>query len=577
MKRVPVSVLVLVSLTFFISCASMRPPDLSKKEKELMHTPPTPYAKVTAYSQALTQLGNMLAVYGQPQGLLATFGKSKDKEFVIQGRHVVNKTTCKTLPADITDMIKTAFGKVGGGVRYTQYDPTYLSNEYATGSVKISRKLPVVVLDGAITECDEDIDVGATGIDADADFDAGSVPIDIGAGTSNELGYSRLAIDLHLMNYANSLLLPKKQTAIAIQVAALEKRKDFRFFIDGSGLGIDRVRKLVHGKSDAVRILAELSVLQLLGRLFEVPYWRLIPGAEQDPQLVNLIKQNYGKASEQAQIFGVQYFLKRHGFQLEADGKINPSTQAAINQYVTQNGSGLPRSIGPELYAHLYFTMPLTNIPQAQIAQPQVPPVPAAGSQSVRPDSNPLALHNAIVFSTRANRLPRRLHHGNRLHSGDLYQFMLMPEENCFLYIFQLDSTGQLYQLFPMESFDGVQLNNRNPVRGKTAITLPGPDMNFVLDRQQGTERIYLLASRQPDSFLENMGRLLTQSQDSMTRQNISRKLSEYIKSKNVVQAVAPGMTFYTDGQGGSGRIGIDADRLDMSGNQVYVFEFEHQ
>ncbi len=86
-----------------------------------------------------------------------------------------------------------------------------------------------------------------------------------------------------------------------------------------------------------------------------------------------------------------------------------------------------------------------------------------------------------------------------------------------------------------------------------------------------------MLASRLPDPFLEKIGQQLTQVQDSMTRQNFSRQLQEYINTKNIVQAAAPGMTFYTDGQAGGGRIAIDADRLDISGNQVYVFEFEHQ
>ena len=54
---------------------------------------------------------------------------------------------------------------------------------------------------------------------------------------------------------------------------------------------------------------------------------------------------------------------------------------------------------------------------------------------------------------------------GTVLHSGDHYIIQFTPSEDSYVYIFQIDSNQGVYQLFPMESFKGVELDNRNPVR----------------------------------------------------------------------------------------------------------------
>ena len=97
--------------------------------------------------------------------------------------------------------------------------------------------------------------------------------------------------------------------------------------------------------------------------------------------------------------------------------------------------------------------------------------------------------------------LLRPLIPGSVLHSGDHYKIIFTPDQEAYVYIFQVDSAGQIVQLFPMKAFKGVAVNNVNPVRAGKTYILPAARKAFKLDHQVGTERLYFLAF--PDRHAE--------------------------------------------------------------------------
>ena len=84
---------------------------------------------------------------------------------------------------------------------------------------------------------------------------------------------------------------------------------------------------------------------------------------------------------------------------------------------------------------------------------------------------------------------------GSILNSGDHYKIVFTPNQYCHVYIFQVDSSGQIFQLFPMDAFKDVQVYNINPVMAGRKYILPAADKAFVLDETTGTERIYFIGS----------------------------------------------------------------------------------
>ncbi|MEY3220678.1 MAG: hypothetical protein RIT27_2035 [Pseudomonadota bacterium] len=97
----------------------------------------------------------------------------------------------------------------------------------------------------------------------------------------------------------------------------------------------------------------------------------------------------------------------------------------------------------------------------------------------------------------------KNLTNGTVLRDGDHYKITFTPQADGYVYIFQTDSAGKVYQLFPMASMKGVEVHNYNPVKAKVTYTLPANDKSFYLDNQIGEEKIYFIATKQPDQALE--------------------------------------------------------------------------
>lgn len=111
------------------------------------------------------------------------------------------------------------------------------------------------------------------------------------------------------------------------------------------------------------------------------------------------------------------------------------------------------------------------------------------------------------------------------LDSGDHYKIIFTPTKDCYVYIFQVDSANKIYQLFPMESFGGVVVNNFNPAQARRTYYIPAEKKSFILDQQTGVERIYFLSSRERDIKLEEQYQQYLESQQHKT--NLDRQLDE--------------------------------------------------
>ncbi|MBD3307849.1 DUF4384 domain-containing protein [candidate division KSB3 bacterium] len=107
----------------------------------------------------------------------------------------------------------------------------------------------------------------------------------------------------------------------------------------------------------------------------------------------------------------------------------------------------------------------------------------------------------------------RQLADGGSLESGDSFKIVFTPSERCYVYIYQIDSAGLIYQLFPMEEFGGVWVGNRNPVQAGKTYYIPAEDKSFELDEVTGLETIYLVASHTPETELERQYQRVVQIQ----------------------------------------------------------------
>jgi hypothetical protein len=207
------------------------------------------------------------------------------------------------------------------------------------------------------------------------------------------------------------------------------------------------------------------------------------------------------------------------------------------------------------------------------------------------PDQGRLLLSFSISYKYRGKggrAAPQELTERSVLHSGDTYKIQFTPDEDCYVYIFQYDSSLKLFTLFPRED---VAIGN--PVRGGQTYTLPANNKSYQLDTQRGTETIHFLAYRQPNETLESEYQAMSQAYQTGNEPKakaVQGTLMKGFKSKGLAGVVKDGGKV-SEKSDESGTFGIAkvatfsdspdsgdrTDELEMCEDCISSISFKHQ
>jgi len=271
--------------------------------KELDSDITTAKPRDTRYDTSLKRFGKLLAAYNiQP--------------LRVQSKIISNQTADQSLPSNISKMLITAVNKIGKEVTYLPYDPNYIISEATTGG-NIHRILPQVVIAGGITEYDKNLIEKKRELKTEAGIEKGQwgseYDQDYGLGYDSGESVSRIALDLHLFDYITQASIANVQSSNAINIRKTKLGWAVGAFFAGCGLTFDYSLKKQQGKYYAIRLLVELSVLEVLGKYFDVPYWRVLPGAIEDEALVGRLYEEFGDLTNDEQIAYIKEYLFFHG------------------------------------------------------------------------------------------------------------------------------------------------------------------------------------------------------------------------------------------------------------------------
>lgn len=87
------------------------------------------------------------------------------------------------------------------------------------------------------------------------------------------------------------------------------------------------------------------------------------------------------------------------------------------------------------------------------------------------------------------------------LTADDNYKLIIQPAIDLYVYVYQLDSSGKLTRLFPNANIN----NARNPLKESYIYHLPAKPNWLFLGKKPGMEKLYILASEQPISQLDDL------------------------------------------------------------------------
>jgi len=450
---------------------------------KLKKSAPTP--KFTIYSQAINKMGMMTEIYDSiPLRIMTT---------EISDNTGTSVATSAEIPRDITEMVKSALNSIGGKITYIPYDPSFLSNNMAVGYSEFANKLvPDVMVSGGITEFDRGLVTKGDGTNLGLAGTVGGKALGFAYDDSNKSSLARVTLDFNLVDFQTFAGIPRIQAINSIKLNKALKETNIGFQIIGNAFGVKGDVKKVQGRHAAVRLLVQLSMLQIVGRYQKLPYWNLIPGAIVDQVVLDRVMEDYYDMSSQQQIVKFQELLFIKGYNIDITGQFDSKTKAALQKFAVEKNiadNGINANVYWELYNSIQITHEsrhkrklLMNKGSVAVAQVQAPKQVAAPRKSAPKQEAPETGQLKIWTNQRQYRI------------GDVMTVKFSVDKPMFVRLMIVNSQGGVDTLFPNA------MQSDNYLKPGNTYQIPPVGAEFTLDigGPAGTDFIKGVASKNP-------------------------------------------------------------------------------
>jgi len=347
--------LYICSVLILAGCGDKNPAnvDVTLEEK-------APEAKITSYTPMLSKLGLMTEIYDT--------GIVKIQSQDISDNTGASSHTGGEIQRNITEMVKSTLNSIGGNVVFIEYDPAYIQNQTVTGYSDFSNKLiPDVVLTGGITEFDRGLETRGDGTDFGASAEFDNVPselptgeIAVRYGDSSKYNLARITLDFNMKNFQTLAGISKMNTVTSIEVGKALGKREYGVALFGITFGQKGSIKKVQGRHEAVRLLVQASMIQMVGKYLVLPYWRLLgDDATSDPLVREALTRSYYNMDQSQRLTLAQEWLYLHGYDVQFTGRLDPPTEKALEAFSKEYQPG-SKAIGANLFTRLYMSIPIS-------------------------------------------------------------------------------------------------------------------------------------------------------------------------------------------------------------------------
>lgn len=352
-RKVLYGTILISSLPLFVACSGMDPRDV---DVELEKT--APEAKITSYTQALSELGRMSEIFGT--------GVVRIQCSDIADNTGTSMTTGGEIQKNITEIMKSTLNSMGGNIVFIEYDPSFIQNQMVTGYSNFEEKvIPDVVITGGITEFDRALETRDSGVDVGANASFSGVPswapsneVALNVGDTGKASKSRITLDFNMKDFKTLAGVPKMTATNSMEVNKALKQKELGITLFGPTFGLKGAIKKVQGRHEAVRLLVQLSMIQMVGKYTGLPYWRLLgEDSLPDPVVIDSVIANYYSLSPAFRIALAQQWLYVYGYDVELTGKIDTKTLAALQKVIPNFPAG-SQELSEKDFVNLYVNMP---------------------------------------------------------------------------------------------------------------------------------------------------------------------------------------------------------------------------
>ncbi|MGK6307232.1 hypothetical protein [Variovorax sp. DT-64] len=325
--------LVLAAGAFLAGCATtentLGDADRLLAERDAAKKLPT--ANLSTYAASLSRFGRMLDVYkdGDPVVYMQT-------RSILDATNLSNPLVGSEIPGDITEMVRTAVNRIGARIVYVPYHPDYLISQAQLGA-KFGVTMPDFLITGALTEFDRALSGAGRSNSASVDFGRGKGETALGADVKRTAILSALALDLNLVSFSTQQMVPRIQASNVIKVLNFTAEDNASIGFYGDSFGFKLEGRYLQGRHSAIRTLVDLSVLELMGKATNTPYWRCIPNGVPDPVVIDNMRTSFEGLTPELRIGLVQVMLRKYGQNVAVNQKLDEPTREAVREvYATR-------------------------------------------------------------------------------------------------------------------------------------------------------------------------------------------------------------------------------------------------
>jgi peptidoglycan hydrolase-like protein with peptidoglycan-binding domain len=458
---------------------------------------------VTSFSESLRCMDNLLAQFGR-------------RNIVITSAGIPDATA--NVSAGTKDMLISAISRMSvasNAFTFVDFDQRQVDVHDLQSLVGFTDDflVPNYYIRGAITQLDEGVLSEQAG--------AGFAFDNVGVGASADQVVSVVSVDMNVGNLVTRQIIPGISANNSMAVARSGRAGDLSGNIQKFGFNLNVSLNRGEGMHQAVRTLVELSTIEVLGKLAQVPYWRCLQIEQTNPAVVAEARDWFRYMSPREQVVFTQQALASRGYyDAPITGVHDEATKGAIARYQADNGLLADGRVDFDLYASLINQ----DLALGQQPDPTFGRTPQQVAADIRP--NPLVLTVATPQgSSPTYRVNQEL------------DMTVIASQDAYLYCYYTDASGKVARIFPN------QFQPDPYVIAGRSLSIPGQQSGFdiVFDRPGANEQIVCVASRK-ELGLRLPQQLKTQDLTPMPVQSVDEVVAAFreIDRSDVVEARLP-------------------------------------
>jgi len=463
MKPPPIArVLALAALATLAGCQTLevKKPTVEQAAEIRKGPEDRPQRSITGFSHALRCMDTLMLDYGVRDITMLT-------EDITDETKKLNAGTRDMLISSVSDMSRRS--RAVRLVTFGKDMTNVISFLAAAQSAALYQAVPLYDIKGSVSQFDENL------IQNQKNLGVSFSPF-VNLGIAGDAASSMLALDLSVLTTSDMAVLPgvtsRNSVLILKQGRGFDGDAAYRKFGINYSMSLSRAE----GKTQALRGLVELAVVELVGKLTKTPYWTCLgvtdPKANDETRLEMFDWYHAMAATRVELILYFQNQLRRRAFyDGPIDGEFNPAIDEAISNYRAALGLSREAVLSEEFF-YAFLAADHTKVKRPAQPARYVAPPPVAAAAGSSPAPAPAAAAAALKLTLTAPQQQTRFARGQAINLA------LAPSQDAHVYCYLQDEDAKVIRFFPNRFARDSRIAAARP------LTLPGA-MPFRLTMNQ--------------------------------------------------------------------------------------------